>query len=273
MSTSFHSTTFGYFRELYFGNVYDLPASGYDFKLIRGREFPSREINSQQYMQAKNTPSGSVCSRKSQYSSDWRDAQKASGFTLIELLVVVAIAVVVAAFAVPNIVSTLDAVKLRGNMTSNANLVQRARTQAIRKNVTQRIHFTTVNNDAVVFVTDSTDANVKPVPTDPLLGGQVWFPMEFKLWPGLPAGPTALTGQIMWGSALAPNVAVDPYFNSRGLPCLPDPVTGVCNPTTGFVYYFKYRHGGAGPVRWAATSVSPAGRIESWFWNGNAWGN
>ena len=76
----------------------------------------------------------------------------------------------------------------------------------------------------------------------------------------------------MWGTALVPNTSPqDPYFNSRGMPCLPDPVTGVCSPTTGFLYYYQYKRGGT--VRWTATSISPAGRIQSWLWNGTSWGN
>ena len=76
----------------------------------------------------------------------------------------------------------------------------------------------------------------------------------------------------MWGTALVPNTSPqDPYFNSRGMPCLPNLLTGVCGPTTGFLYYYKFKGGGA--LRWGATSISPAGRIQSWYWNGTSWGN
>jgi len=36
------------------------------------------------------------------------------------------------------------------------------------------------------------------------------------------------------------------------------------------VYYFKYTRNGA---HWTALSVSPASRIQNWFWNGTSWGN
>jgi prepilin-type N-terminal cleavage/methylation domain-containing protein len=196
-----------------------------------------------------------------------------SGFTLIELLVVLAIALVVAAFAVPTMVTTLDAFRMRGAMGSASGISQRCRTVAIKKDLSQRLHFATVGGRVVLFVTDSADAAVAPLPADKQLSAQVWLPGQFSI-PGAPAGvgaPTLLTGTIMWGTVLVPNVNVDPYFNSRGLPCLPDPITGVCNATTGFVYYFKYT--GSGSSKWTATSISPAGRIESWFWNGVGWGN
>src|SRR5260370_403405 len=116
-------------------------------------------------------------------------------------------------------------------------------------------------------------AAAAPLPADKQLSAQAWLPNQLSI-PGAPAGvgaPTLLTGTIMWGTVLVPNVNVDPYFNSRGLPCLPDPITGVCNPTTGFVYYFRYDS--SGRTRWTATSISPAGRIQSWDWNGASWGN
>jgi prepilin-type N-terminal cleavage/methylation domain-containing protein len=196
-----------------------------------------------------------------------------SGFSLLELLIVLGIALVISAFAIPTMVTTLDAFKIRGAMGSAAGISQRCRTIAIKKDLSQRLHFATVGNRVVLFVTDGTDAAVAPLTTDKLLSAQVWVPNQFSI-PGPPAGPgapTLLTGTIMWGTVLVPNVNVDPYFNSRGLPCLPDPITGVCNPTTGFVYYFRYTS--AGRNKWAATSISPAGRIQSWFWNGVSWGN
>jgi len=196
-----------------------------------------------------------------------------SGFSLLELLVVLAIALVVAAFAIPTMVTTLDAFRIRGALGNAASITQRCRAQAITSDASQRLHFATVGGRVVLFVTTSTDLAVAPLTTDKQLSSQVWFPTQFSI-PGAPSGagaPTLLTGTIMWNTILVPNVNVDPYFNSRGLPCLPDPVTGVCNTTTGFVYYFKYT--GAGRTKWSATSISPAGRVESWFWNGNSWGN
>jgi prepilin-type N-terminal cleavage/methylation domain-containing protein len=203
------------------------------------------------------------------------DPHSKAGFSLIELLVVVAVMLVVAALAVPTLTTTLDLFRMRGTLSSIANLAQRARTQAIKKNTSQHIHFSTVNGQAVTFVTDINDAQsvVAPKVGDPLLSNQVWLSSQFSLSvaPTGAGAPTPMTGLSMWGTALNPNTSPqDPYFNSRGMPCLPD-LTGVCGPTTGFLYYYKYSRGGT--VRWAATSISPAGRIQSWFWNGTSWGH
>src|SRR5260370_33684766 len=165
-----------------------------------------------------------------------------AGFSLLELLIVLGVALVISAFAIPTMVTTLDDFKLRGAMGIASGISQRCRTVAIKKDLSQRLHFSTVGNRVVLFVTDGTDAAAAPLPADKQLSAQAWLPNQLSI-PGAPAGvgaPTLLTGTSMWGTVLVRDVNVDPYFNSRGLPCLPDPITGVCNPTTGFVYYFRY---------------------------------
>ena len=206
----------------------------------------------------------------------WQGFQQSvsSGFSMIELLVVVAIVLVVAAFAVPNITTTMASYRVRSALNQSANMALLCRTQAIKNNVTQRLHFSTVNNRVVLWDADAADAAAQPVAGDAQLHAQMWLSPQFSD-PGLPTGgPTQLTAQIMWGSNIPTsqiNVNSDVYFNSRGMPCIPAAGGGVCGVTNGFVYYFRYT--GAGRARWAATSVSPAGRIESWFWNGASWGN
>jgi prepilin-type N-terminal cleavage/methylation domain-containing protein len=195
-----------------------------------------------------------------------------AGFSLVELMVVMAIILVVSAFAIPTMTTTMDGIRLRGALGSASNIAQRCRTQAIKKNLSQRLHFSAAGSTVALYVTDWTDTAVTPVPGDPSLSAQVWLPSQFSI-PGVPTGagaPPALTSNGMWGTVLGLNVNVDPYFNSRGLPyCLP--AAGACTPGGGFVYYYKYKN--AGHTRWIATSISPAGRIQSWLWNGTTWGN
>lgn len=197
-----------------------------------------------------------------------------AGFSIVELMVVMAIALVVAAFAIPTMTTTMDGIRLRGALGDATNIVQKCRMQAIKRNGYQRLHFSTVRNQVVLFVTDGSDPAVAPLTTDKTLWAQVWFSSNFSI-PGAPSGagaPPALTSLQMWGTGSVPlNPNTDPYFNSRGLPCLPGAGGGACSPNGGFVYYYKYKS--AGHTRWIATSISPAGRIESWIWNGTAWGN
>jgi len=196
-----------------------------------------------------------------------------AGFSLIELLVVVAAVLIISAFAIPTLTTTMDAIRVRGALGSASNIAQRCRIQAIKRNVYQRLHFNTVGSQVALFVTDGTDGAASPAAAGNSLSTQVWFPSEIAI-PGTPTGagaPPQLTTLQMWGTAgLNVNVNTDPYFNSRGLPCLPGAGT-LCTPSGGFVYYYRYQS--AGRTKWAATSISQAGRIESWIWNGNSWGN
>ena len=197
---------------------------------------------------------------------------RSSGFSLIELLVVVAIMLVVAAFAIPTMVTAIDSYQVRGNMGGVANMAQRCRLQAVHNNATQRLFFTTQpSGEVVLFVENGTSTATAPITSDP----QLWLPTHFSLQGAAPSGtgaPSALTSSTMWGANVSSiNQGVDAYYNSRGLPCLPAS-NGVCKDTNGFVYYFGYQ-GTGGTQYWAAISISPAGRIQTWFWNGANWAN
>jgi prepilin-type N-terminal cleavage/methylation domain-containing protein len=62
-----------------------------------------------------------------------------------------------------------------------------------------------------------------------------------------------------------------PTFNSRGLPCLYNSPTN-CPTGGGYVFYFSDTRP-LGQSGWAAISISPAGRIKTWYWNGSTWAN
>jgi len=210
-----------------------------------------------------------MCSESSCHPGVCRNCGvRSSGFSLIELLVVMAVALIVAAFAVPSMTSTLDAYRVRGNLTSVSGLTQRCRIQALKKNTSERIYVQTNAGKVQLFCQDVVAATGVLQPTDP----QITLVPQFSI-PGTPTGgPTQLTGAVMWGSSTAQYlVDLDPFFNSRGLPCSAVGVGTACSTVRGYVFYFRYT--GGRNTRWTALSISPAGRIQNWFWNGTAWGN
>ena len=185
-------------------------------------------------------------------------------------MVVMAVMLVVAAFAIPTMTKTMDAYRLRGSLTNVSSMTQKCRMQAVRENKTQELQVFFDGTQVFLYYKDADSATPAMQNTDPKLP----LPTQFTI-PGNPAGPPLLDGPTMWGSNVpVTNVNVPIYFNSRGMPCLPGaagPAASVCALTNGFVYYFKYTN--AGNTRWAALSISPAGRIQNWFWNGTSWGN
>ncbi len=98
---------------------------------------------------------------------------------------------------------------------------------------------------------------------------------------GTPATcPTGVTGLNYQPQAV--NVWVS--YNDRGLPCVGSPATTEPNGTAcnenvvsggsstpvGFLYEFQYA--GSGGKSYAAVSVTPAGLVSVWLYNGSKWG-
>lgn len=186
------------------------------------------------------------------------------GFSLIELLIVMAVMLVLAAMATPITLNTMDAYKMRGSINSVSVLAQRCRLLALQKNTTSRMYFQTNGGAVTMFCKANNDPTQTLQQSDPQLRLDTRF--------SIGATPTStLSASTMWGSSgTAYSSNSDPYFNSRGLPCAPPSAGAACYSINGYVYYFKYS---SRTTRWAAMSISPASRMQNWFWNGNGWGN
>jgi len=183
-----------------------------------------------------------------------------AGFSLIEVLLVVAIAMVITATAVPRITTVVANTKLRASMTSLSGLLQNCRMSAVQQNKTMTTHFQTQSSGLVGFV-KLADGGTTLAKQDYQVEMQA--PIN-KLIPPLPTGSPAEISTSLLG--FTPHTE-EPSFNSRGLPCLYS--GGACN-SFGFIYYFKDTRI-TSPGGWAAISISPAGRVKRWFWNGSAW--
>lgn len=178
---------------------------------------------------------------------------------------VVAILLVVAAFAMPYMSNVIANVRLRAGMTSLAGIVQDCRSLAIKKNKVMSTHFTTLANGPVAFVKDATISSPTLSSSDPQveLGAPV---TQVTSLTSVTGAPTALDSTTLGFTPLSG----DPSFNTRGLPCPYS--SGTCTTPSGFVYYFTDTR----PLNangWAAVSISPAGRVKVWMWNGSSWGS
>jgi hypothetical protein len=157
---------------------------------------------------------------------------------------------------------------MRASMSSVSGLIQSGRMIAVQQNRTMTSCYqvrTTAPYGLLYYVKNATANCSSALTNDPQVE------MEAPIFPqaGAPTGtlaPPPVSNSILGFTPLYTH----PSFNSRGLPCTYSSSSGNCTANVGFIRYFKDdRIGGVGG--WAAISVSPAGRIKRWFWNGSSW--
>lgn len=186
---------------------------------------------------------------------------------MIELLVVLAIIFCVIAVSLPNSLHMVANFRARNSMSGLSGTIQRCRSIAISKNTTMTMHFGTTGGQPVAYVQDSSQAaSLDSALAEMTIGNGV---VRYATPSGAGA-PSALTGTQLWGGLPDPDTK-EISFNSRGLPCFYDTATKNCG-TDAFVYYFTYNPP-FGANGWAAVSVSRAGRVKTWLWDGSSWKN
>ncbi len=189
------------------------------------------------------------------------------GFSLVELLVVVAIMLAIAAYAMPNMLSAISDYRLKNTMSQVVGLYQQQRIEAVRGNTVRTSPTaTTVSGGTALYIDRNENGSYDA--GEPL----VVFPNKIGIaTSGAPTMNTSLLGYN-------PQPLTTPIrFNARGLPCLgtspcanPDTSSGSAKPV-GFVIYFK-NDKSFGQTGWGAITITPAGRIKSWFYSGSTYG-
>ena len=189
---------------------------------------------------------------------------KRAGFSLLEVMIVAAVGMVLSATAVPNMVTGISNMRLRSSMTSLSGVVQNSRMLAIKNNRSMTTHFVVrtygANTGVMAYVKRASDTS-SIAGTDSQV--QLEEPITRMTAPaGTDAPPELDTTEL----GFTPQTG-DPSFNPIGLPCVYS--SGACA-NSGFVSYFHDArpHGQMG---WAALTISPAGRLKKWFWNGSSW--
>ncbi len=188
---------------------------------------------------------------------------KHAGFSMVEMVVVLAIVLCISAYAVPNFMVAVANFRLRSGMSSLSSLLQNCRMMAIKQNKNYSVHFTVMSNGPVAFIKDAT-AGTTISNLDPT--AQLGAPVTMNQNPTGTGAPTLMDSTFLGFDPLTS----DPTFNSRGIPCMYS--SGTCTAPKGFVFYFR----GTRPLGsdgWAAVTISPAGHVKTWNWNGSAWSN
>jgi prepilin-type N-terminal cleavage/methylation domain-containing protein len=183
-----------------------------------------------------------------------------AGFSMLELLVAVAVILIVAVTAVPNMLTVVANTRIRASISSLSGQIQNTRMLAVKNNRTMTTNFAVVGSGLVAYAKTATDGSAVTA-TDPQV--QLEAPIDKHITPSGGGAPPALTTTQLGFSPETGN----PSFTSRGLPCAYS--AGTC-PSRGFVYYFKDTRQ-SGSSGWSAISISPAGRIRKWFWSGSGW--
>ncbi len=192
-----------------------------------------------------------------------RDNRKrARGFNLTELAVVLSLALVAAAFAVPNVARAMANMRLRGSASDLSGFFQSARLTAVQNNATYTARFTSSPTAGAYADLNNNGSMDSGEPMIQFGSGvdQVSAPN------GTGGNPPRLDGAggLLGWTATSGNLS----FNARGLPC--DVTRAPCGTNVGYVFYLS-NNGSFGQSGWAAVSVTAAGRIKVWMWTGAVW--
>jgi Tfp pilus assembly protein FimT len=188
------------------------------------------------------------------------------GFSIIEMVVVCAILMIVGAMVFVNAARLLQGIRLNGSATSYANLLQQARIRAVRDDRFYSVLTTTTSNDPAAYV-DIGQSGSYATGDPMMIFSQNVSPQPYSSGPG----KSNLKAQFLPSNAPSNTVnttAGGPTFGPRGLPCSPSGNTcpSLATPTA----YITFLQNSA-TSKWAAVTVTPAGRIQSWSYDGTTW--
>jgi len=207
------------------------------------------------------------------------------GFSVTELMIVIVVMLVIAAFTIPNFLSALHAARLRGAGADFSGLLQVARIRAVGDDRYYSVYLLPAagSNPQEAFV----DIYPQIVNGASGTGGTSWtagdplvlVSSEITQQPVASAPNTANLQQQLLpaGSPIIPldgSAAATPAtFSPRGLPCAPKAVTGgtVCDSLAGPVAYWTFFQSNI-TQSWEAITVTPAGRIQKWYYTGGSAG-
>lgn len=200
--------------------------------------------------------------------------RREEGFSLLELVIVIAVLLISGAIALPMAKNVIRGLHLQQSASNYANLLQQARVRAVQDD---RYYSVVASNNSTTcgasvtpcaFIDLNGDGLYEASNREPLLpiNSDVKI-MAYTSAPAysslealfLPADPTGTTV----------NTATGPTFGPRGTPCKPT-VSGsytTCpsgTPTSYLTFMKNVRS-----QNWEAITLTPAGRVQLWSYNGS----
>lgn len=181
------------------------------------------------------------------------------------MLTAVCIIFILAALAVPAMLTQVYTIRIRYSATDLSNLLQAARMEGVRKNT----FYSVQSSGASPVLEQVVDKNGVVVTTIPQTAMASNVNVFFGTGSGAPGEGTLVTTLNFTPASAASGL---PSFNSRGLPCIP--VGGTTCPVTagqGFVFFLSRTTGTGGSNVWSAVAVTPSGRCQVWAYDGTNW--
>ncbi len=209
------------------------------------------------------------------------------GFSLLELMIVVAITFVLLVFGIPVALRSVRTGRLRGASSDYASMLQAARTRAVQDDRFYSVYVQPVAapNPQLAYVdiypqaVNGTSGHGAP-PTGHYDSGPPSDPSAALSGDAVPqpaaAAPSTANLYAQFCASCTPPMINNtaPTFGPEGLPCLPVVSVGgtgtVCNSATGptaFVTFLQSSITG----EWTAVTVTPAGRIKTWYYDSGTW--
>jgi prepilin-type N-terminal cleavage/methylation domain-containing protein len=177
-------------------------------------------------------------------------SRTARGFSLVELVVALAIAMVLAAIAIPSVVTTYNQYRLGVQATLIAGEIDQLRMTAVRRNSTVTLFSTPSGSNTILYI----DANKSGIldSTDP----QFILPADMQISNSLSTAPTGM-----------PDVSSLPSTYSTAVKL---PSTGITFGANGTInagagpYFIVIGYTNTSKYGYRAVTVTPMGQIKVW---------
>ena len=198
----------------------------------------------------------------------------ARGFSMLELVIVIGIMMIVAGIAVEFVQRAAQTMRLEESAINYSNLLQQARLRAVHDDKYYTV-LTVTNpvNGNMAFV-DIAGTGIY-VPGEPMMVFPVGVaPQSFGSGPALAGLEAAFLPNNPGAVQTVNTTALGPSLGSRGLPCTPTggplgtcPYLSAGGIPTSYITFLQNTQSG----NWEAVTLTPAGRIRQWRYDGSNW--